>query len=1381
MKSFFLLGVVSLLVAPLVAMGQTTVFQDTFQSGNLSTLNPTAASPGTLTANRTAYEIASTKNASTTTVVAGALTLSTAATGSGYTEAQALFTTTPVTLSAAGQYIEFYYTFTNTANVFNGTAAANMEVVLGLYNSGGSAPTNGTLLWNGGLVSGSTTAVNGGCKGWVGYTADFGYSYASAISSRPAQAGANNVNQALGYNSGYASGANVTTMAAVTSQPTLTVGNAYTMHMRIYWVNSTTLAITNTLYNGAGIGGTIFSASGWAGQFGAQASSALTMTFDALEVGIRPNGSSATTLPISSITVAKYIPTAPTITGITNQTVIAGNTATLSATVGGTPTPGLQWYVSSNGGVSSNGISGATSSSDSFTAQQSQDGNIYYLVATNSQGTAVSSMTLSVISTPSISGLNDQSVATGATVTMSPTVSGVPTPAVQWQHGGTNVIDGATGTGSTIAGSTSGTLTITSAQNADSGTYFLIATNTAGKTTNSMLLTVSSSAIAPTISGLTNQTVIQGSNTTLNAAVSGSPVPDKQWYLSTDGGATSNAIGGAISASLALNSVTYSQNGYIYSLMASNSAGVTNSSMTLTVIVPPSISAQPTNMTVLNGGSASFSVTASGVPAPAYQWYKNGAAISSGSNNSATNATLNLATTVATDTGSTYYVVVSNAAGTVTSSTATLTVNSSMGYNSLTPANGATNVSYDTPLYVNFNSTPTLRAAGKIRIYNTNNSVTPVDTIDLSQCVTNNATYAANVQPYTIGGDAFTNFPVIITGTKAAIYPHHGLLTSNQTYYVTLDNGTFADSAGAYFVGITDTNAWRFTTKPTGPAVATNLMVAQDYSGDFATVQGAVDSIASGNVTPTLISIRNGSYTEIVNVKTRHNITFRGQSRAGTIVVYPNNSYVYGNTHERMTFKVNANGTALDNLTVSNSTPQDASQAEALMIESGATSNIVNNCNIDSYQDTILVNASSCKACFNNSLIQGDVDFIWGPGNLFFTNCEIRYLTRPGNASLGPNPSPGPSDATSNSYSFVSCRLTTLPGGNPADTIGRTRGYTNSQIVLISCMVSTNIGGWSSDASPTSSFRNWYYNCTNELGAAVTLSNGIALAANDPNIALASSATAWLYGWSPALSANIISQPVGQSVSHGQAANFAVSATSIPDPTYQWFLNGSPIVGATGAAFNIASAARTNGGNYSVVVSNSSGSVTSSVAVLTYNNTAPVAGNLAVTRNAGIYALRIAVGDLLTNVTDVDGDTITLVGTGASTNGVTVTTVTVSGTNYLNYYNTNNVNDQFTYTVTDGFGGTNSGLVSVTVSNAIVGPTGGAITSFTNNVANLTFHGIPNYSYIAERSTNLNLDVWVDIATNTAATNGVISVSDTFSDLGNVLPAAAYYRLKWQP
>src|SRR5208282_4797259 len=119
-------------------------------------------------------------------------------------------------------------------------------------------------------------------------------------------------------------------------------------------------------------------------------------------------------------------------------------------------------------------------------------------------------------------------------------------------------------------------------------------------------------------------------------------------------------------------------------------------------------------------------------------------------------------------------------------------------------------------------------------------------------------------------------------GNAAAIYPHLDLLTSNQTYYVLIDDGVFADANGAYFAGISATNVWQFTTKVAGPVNPTNLVVAADGSGDFLTVQGAVDSVPVNNTTPTRINIRNGTYTEEVDVKSKNNLDFRGQSRAGT-------------------------------------------------------------------------------------------------------------------------------------------------------------------------------------------------------------------------------------------------------------------------------------------------------------------------------------------------------------------------------------------------------------------------------------------------------------------------------------------------------------------
>lgn len=83
----------------------------------------------------------------------------------------------------------------------------------------------------------------------------------------------------------------------------------------------------------------------------------------------------------------------------------------------------------------------------------------------------------------------------------------------------------------------------------------------------------------------------------------------------------------------------------------------------------PTISSQPQNTTATEGGNASFTVTAAGIPIPTYQWSKGGTAIAG-----ATTATLSLTNVKASDAG-TYTVTVSNSAGSVTSNPATLTVN----------------------------------------------------------------------------------------------------------------------------------------------------------------------------------------------------------------------------------------------------------------------------------------------------------------------------------------------------------------------------------------------------------------------------------------------------------------------------------------------------------------------------------------------------------------------------------------------------------------------------------------------------------------------------------------------------------------------------------
>jgi sugar lactone lactonase YvrE len=86
---------------------------------------------------------------------------------------------------------------------------------------------------------------------------------------------------------------------------------------------------------------------------------------------------------------------------------------------------------------------------------------------------------------------------------------------------------------------------------------------------------------------------------------------------------------------------------------------------------------------------------------------------------------------------------------------------------------------------------------------------------------------------------------------------------------------------------------------------------------------------------------------------------------------------------------------------------------------------------------------------------------------------------------------------------------------------------------------------------------------------------------------------------------SITTQPQNLTVAAGANVQFSVAATSTPPPTYQWYFNGNPLQGATGSTLSFPNARASDAGDYTVVVTNSAGSITSGKAVLTVNG-APV-------------------------------------------------------------------------------------------------------------------------------------------------------------------------------
>jgi hypothetical protein len=176
-----------------------------------------------------------------------------------------------------------------------------------------------------------------------------------------------------------------------------------------------------------------------------------------------------------------------------------------------------------------------------------------------------------------------------------------------------------------------------------------------------------------------SQTNAAGSAVTFAVSAVGDPL-GYQWRFNT------NAITNATGNSYTIGSVA-SSNGGSYDVVITNGFGsVTSSPAILTVIFPPVITLQPTNLTVTAGSNAAFAAQASSVVSLAYQWKFNGTNIQATAGTSAAGlAALGLTITnaQAADAGS-YTVVVSNVYGAVASSAATLTVNALPTNTSLT-------------------------------------------------------------------------------------------------------------------------------------------------------------------------------------------------------------------------------------------------------------------------------------------------------------------------------------------------------------------------------------------------------------------------------------------------------------------------------------------------------------------------------------------------------------------------------------------------------------------------------------------------------------------------------------------------------------------------
>lgn len=947
---------------------------------------------------------------------------------------------------------------------------------------------------------------------------------------------------------------------------------------------------------------------------------------------------------------------APMSDGLIDQTVVAGTDIVLSPATSGTEPLSYQWLSNS---IPLAGETGASLVLNDV--QYAQHGTVYSLQASNDAGTATQSMTLSVIVTPAIDDLNNQAVAPGSTVTIAPTVSGVPSPDLQWLYNGLLLSDGITESGAILSGSTSDTLSITGAQVADSGTYVLVAGNSAGMVTNRMTLTVSASDVVPEISGPIDQTAVQGLDATFSVSVSGLPLPALQWQLN------GIDIPGSTNESITVNNVQYVQDGDVYTLVASNVAGIESGSAVLHVRVPPTVSSQPADVAVESGSSAMFSVVANGVPAVSYQWSRDGSPITG-----ATNATYSIASVQGSDNGAVFSVVVSNSVDSIVSSDATLSVLSGMT-GSFLPADGSTGIAPDQQLRIVFSGgTPELVCTGKkLYVYDAadDSLFATIDTDEFQTFSTDSAT-VQNAFIRSTQGKNFFYMPIAVYGNEAWITLNiDERFEYDKTYYITFDTGLFIDASGASFPGITDSASWRFSTKSSGPAMPTastgptEVTVGLDGSGDFATLQGASDWIPQNNSLERTITILPGTYRDFAvfyQGRDYVNVIGAGASREDVQIIYPNAAFTSGSSCGMIRVE-DSDDLYFRNLTLDNevylSNPLNNYGPFPgrlnVLVTKYAERLVFDNVLIKGGQDTLY--ADSGSAYFTGCEIWGSVDFIYGVALAVFDTCEIVQIRESGS----PIGAPKTDLAAPYGEVFLNCRFprALVANGYPYDvgmsntTFQRPWGK-DGMTAIINCQLDVHIstkawGEWGGrettcrireygstmiggGPAPTPAQRQaagayWlntidpdYVSNTNIdpmdplLYGTAGRANRVQIVVDPADYTLDAIFGHPYYGlgdWRPgsvlADPPEILSQPVSQAVAPGSSVSLSVDAsTSTGATNYLWLVDSGIITagnvsGTSSAMLTITGFQSANEGSYHVAVSDGSSITTSSQALLT--------------------------------------------------------------------------------------------------------------------------------------------------------------------------------------
>ncbi|MBL7813364.1 MAG: T9SS type A sorting domain-containing protein [Saprospiraceae bacterium] len=291
-------------------------------------------------------------------------------------------------------------------------------------------------------------------------------------------------------------------------------------------------------------------------------------------------------------------------------------------------------------------------------------------------------------------------------------------------------------------------------------------------------------------------------------------------------------------------------------------------------------------------------------------------------------------------------------------------------------------------------------------------------------------------------------------------------------------------------------------------AYAYDVTVAKDGSGNYTTVQAAVDAAPTGRTTPYTIFIKNGTYKEVITVPSNKPfLQFIGESVANVILTYDNYSgkpipggggATYGTSNSAST-TINATDFTAINISFENTTGESP-QALAINVNNDRCAFF--NCRFLGGQDTLLANNSGKKQYYKQCYIDGTVDFIFGNATAIFEDCTIYPKTR---SSAGSSYITAANTQAGITYGYVfrNCIIQMNRGttsyflGRPWQNSTGSSPVAENKVVFLNTTQSGSIilpAGWSTWDAGTNTALITYaeYQSVTQTGAAVDVSSRVA-------------------------------------------------------------------------------------------------------------------------------------------------------------------------------------------------------------------------------------------------------------------------------------------------